>query len=158
MPTSSTVSAGNDILASEYNNLRTDVLTTHVHNGTEGTKLYAVGNNTWAGGTATQAITGVGFQPSLIEIHATVDSGGSGTNPGISLGRYDGTNTNTIYMYFNGLASANSAADTTNIVNIQSGGAGYTATISAVGGDGFTLSWTQVGGGRTIDYTYICWR
>ncbi len=36
MATSSTVSAGDTILATQYNNLRTDVLSTHIHDSTDG--------------------------------------------------------------------------------------------------------------------------
>ena len=39
MATSSAVIAGDDILASDYNDLRTDVLATHDHEGTDGQKL-----------------------------------------------------------------------------------------------------------------------
>jgi hypothetical protein len=39
MATSSTVASGDTILASAYNNLRTDVLSTHVHDGTDGSQL-----------------------------------------------------------------------------------------------------------------------
>lgn len=40
MPTSSAVTAGDIATATQYNNLRTDVITTHFHDGTDGYDLF----------------------------------------------------------------------------------------------------------------------
>jgi hypothetical protein len=100
--------------------------------------------------TGTQAITGVGFQPTAILIFGGV-TGSAAISAGFSDGSTHGGLSN------GHLASADTwAVLTTELIRINQGsGNFYDGTISAFGADGFTVSWTKNGtptGTATLGY------
>lgn len=88
--------------------------------------------------TETQAITGIGFRPSVVRLEASVD----GTAIA-SWGIYDGSVNRCIYHrnegYFNVTESAGSLFLVTAIEVRQK------ASVSSLDDDGFTLSWIKEG-------------
>jgi hypothetical protein len=100
--------------------------------------------------TGTQAIIGVGFQPTAILIFGGV-TGSAAISAGFSDGSTHGGLSN------GHLASADTwAVLTTELIRINQGsGNFYDGTISAFGADGFTVSWTKNGtptGTATLNY------
>lgn len=90
--------------------------------------------------TGTQAITGVGFKPSTLIFLANV----SGT-PQASIGFDDGTNAGCITNYHAGSADTWDRSISRSIILTQGAGNIYDGVISALGADGFTISWTKTG-------------
>lgn len=95
-------------------------------------------------GGATLAITGAGFAPSAVIIHAAVNGVSERQSIGISL--KSGTSApawqQCIFSNASGLMSGNTA----QVVRmIQAGGNSNTAVVSTFDADGITLSWTQAG-------------
>lgn len=108
-----------------------------------------IGDNTRAASGA-QVITGVGFHSSVI-IMLAKDTFAAASN--LSWGWSDGTTDMCVYLSVDG---ASGGLNTTNIVYIDEGGGDIiTGTISAIGGDGFTITWT-VGGACAALFTYLC--
>ena len=90
MATSSAVSAGDLATADQYNNLRTDVLSTHDHDGTDGTATLAAttfsANATFSGTIASGAITSSGVIKTDSTTEATSTTDGSlQTDGGLSV-------------------------------------------------------------------------
>lgn len=100
-------------------------------------KPFKVGNTTYdlATATGTQAITGVGFKPSAIIIFGALDD-----SDVMALGVYDGT---AIYGLYHDYTVKYFVSP--NLSFVVSSGNYQVATISALGADGFTLSWTKTG-------------
>ena len=110
-----------------------------------------------ASGTA--AITGVGFQPDYIEFSWGFGSGASGAATTTGNGASDGsTHMCSSFYYEIGDALTVGSTDVTHCVRIQVDGTttqNQIASVSALGADGFTLSWTKGGtptGTATIMY------
>ena len=90
MASSSAVSAGDLATADQYNNLRTDVLSTHDHDGTDGTATLAAttfsANATFSGTIASGAITSSGVIKTDSTTEATSTTDGSlQTDGGLSV-------------------------------------------------------------------------
>ena len=85
------------------------------------------------------AYTGVGFQPRQVVFFASVASNAAG-----SWGVDDGTNVECIFQYSDGSMDSSSALSPNKSIYFDNGaGSDYTsAKISAIGSDGFTLTWT----------------
>lgn len=113
--------------------------------------IFKMGTTTYDLSTAsgTQAITGVGFTPRLIII-----LGNQTGNARTSIGIDDGTNHYSIYMVDAGNAF-NSA--TTTSINAGSGSASQSGYVSALGADGFTITWIKTGSPTgTFNLMYLC--
>ncbi len=98
--------------------------------------------------SGTQAVTGVGFQPTAIICLANI----SGANQA-SWGASDGT-TNGCVLDFNSAVAATYAINA-NLIHVQFAADAYTGVISTFDADGFTISWTKTGtptGTATIKY------
>ena len=112
-----------------------------------------IGDNSRAGaaGSGVQVITGVGFEPSVIIITAAIDVG---TEIAWSIGfgkvgqnmciyrQHDNavTHHNTMCIYWFEAAAADA----------------WTGYITAVGADGFTITWTKTGAPSNIGIVYLC--
>ncbi len=114
------------------------------------TSTVKIGNNTRdAGGD--QVITGVGFQPALVQFKA-VDQAFANLN--WSDGWDDGVAHGCITMETN---HTQIQLYTTNSIFIRrTAGNHLTATITALGADGFTITWALVGA-CVVEYIYLCW-
>jgi hypothetical protein len=87
--------------------------------------------------TGTQVITGLGFQPKTIHFLANV-----GSNAAYSTGFTDGTTEASIANNHN--QTANTFANRAFAMFISMGsGNEYQGEVSAIGTDGFTVSWTK---------------
>lgn len=87
--------------------------------------------------SGTQAVTGVGFKPRLVELIANL-----GGNAATSLGKDDGASPQCFYN--NHHISANTWDNNTTVsVNLILSGASYAGVISSMDADGFTMSWTK---------------
>lgn len=99
---------------------------------------YYIAQATASTSTGDQVITGVGFTPSYIRIRALKDGEGGG----FCEGGYDGTRQRSqdFYIYSTGYDGGNNE----QIIHLHttSGTSLATATITAIGSDGFTLNWT----------------
>lgn len=123
------------------------VITEHLHD----TRRAVGSNSRGAGaGSGTQAITGVGFQPRLIIIH-TVASGGAANAH--SHGHATGTTDEEVARVD---SAGGGNVESGNIISIINGANSQKATISAVGSDGFTLNWTEVGSSIAVNFVYQC--
>jgi len=111
-----------------------------------GIKIGVTGYDT-ATATGTQAVTGVGFKPSHLILFAQVAS-----TVEISWGFSNGTSDHCV---LNDLSTFFGRDSSYCIFLYQEPGIYTRATISALGADGFTISWTKVGakvGTATIYY------
>lgn len=111
---------------------------------------YITRDETAANGTV--AITGVGFQPKAIAFIANVPN-----TDRYSWGFYDASGYATIMRF----STTSSSASTTECVYIGDGASwSQIASISALGSDGFTLSWTKNGSppAGTINIMYLAIR
>lgn len=97
-----------------------------------------------------QVITGVGFTSSIV-IFFAVD--GSGGQENLSNGADDGTVHNCVYYHSDGTAVSLSSTHSIHIE--QGGGNSIIGLVSAIGGDGFTLTWT-LAGVQATKFVYIC--
>ena len=93
--------------------------------------------------TGTQAITGVGFKPSLVYFYAVINN----AIGRCSLGFDNGT---TALSSIDNTASPSGVNEwgkgsTSSIVSNHGSGNQYAGNISTLDTDGFTLSWTKVG-------------
>lgn len=139
---------------------------TRLAKGAANTKLFINAGATapeWANGmkigtftidTATasgdQAITGVGFKPS----HIILLAGISGT-PEVSIGFDDGTSHYNLDNIHNVTADAWGVDSSLSILLYQTGAIYYSGIVSALGADGFTITWIKAGaktGTATIYY------
>lgn len=108
-----------------------------------------IGNNVRNAGGA-QIIGGVGFPSSAIIVLA-VDA--TALNPNWSVGFSDGTDHRCIFLRLNGTSIGSGNA---NIAWIERpAGVFLTGVISAIGADGFTITWT-IAGGINIQFVYLC--
>lgn len=113
-----------------------------------------VGSTTYDLSTATgdQAITGVGFQPSMIIAFAAVE-----TSTQAFWGMSDGTTDKGVYSNKGGTADNFGSADGVAFFQVSSGNQN-TATLKTFDTDGFTLTWTKLGtitGIATVNYIAI---
>lgn len=107
-----------------------------------------IGNDTRAAAGA-QAITGVGFQPSVV-IFLAVDT--TSSNEHWSIGFSDGTTHNAIIAH----SGTDVVRSVGNCLSIMRGAGNLiTGVISALGADGFTITWSLTGA-CGINYTYLC--
>lgn len=104
--------------------------------------------------TGTQAVTGVGFTPTMVILLAAVV--GSSKQ---SLGFDDGTNHYTIHDN-NPVSAGTYQKDALNSIKlVQDGSNYYTGNISSLDADGFTVSWTKTGTlSGTADIYYLAFR
>jgi hypothetical protein len=121
-------------------------------------KGWGSGTRTTAASTGTQVITGVGFEPGLIRIKTT---GQVAVNGAVvqSDGHSDGSTEN--FIGTTSTATVGNCDPTwgaTVISVVSHTGAGWTGTISAIGSDGFTISWTKSGAGLNVSFEYLCTR
>lgn len=89
----------------------------------------------------------LGKIPTYLRITWNKTSNGAGSEINNGIGTYDGTNTNTIYNYFNDTAGFFSASttDTTNIVVGQLGAGSFLAATVTFDATNITLTWTKTG-------------
>lgn len=90
--------------------------------------------------SGTQAVTGVGFKPSMVVFLGTIDATVS-RSYGIDDG--GGVNANAIY-YQNATASGINAGQSISLY--VSAGVMYSGRIQSMDADGFTINWTRTGG------------
>lgn len=112
---------------------------------------FKVGNTTrdLTAASGSVAITGVGFKPSSIILFGALD--GTGV---MSIAVYDGTSTYGLYSDY-----AKVFYGSPNASFVQASGAYQVVTVSALGADGFTLSWTKTGSPTgTLKLGYLCMR
>lgn len=106
--------------------------------------------------SGTQAITGVGFKPSLVQFFV---AGGSTLVGEGSWGVDDGTTAKAVLGNY--AAAGTFAFDNSfSISIIESGAALQQAKITALGADGFTLTWTKTGSpsASTANIIYVAFR
>ena len=112
-----------------------------------------IGNTfrTGAQGSGTQEITGVGFQPGVVIVQVVITTGAS---PAWSIGFGSVGQNMCIYTSFTGDATYNH----TLCVSWYEAVAPkiWTASITAVGRDGFTITWTKTGDPSNIEINYLC--
>lgn len=96
-----------------------------------------------------QVTTGLGFSPKLIIFFAT---DGLTTEHNFSWGFDDGTTHNVIYFYDD--KTGNDQNLSASILIRQAAGQSLAGFVSAIGGDGFTITWTLVGA-RSVKVIYL---
>jgi len=122
-----------------------------------------VGNSTRAAtSTGDQAITGVGFTPSLIKVIAIANSSTAPGCYGISVGGATSTTTEqAIEAVGRDTGSEHHLVagenDGTYLVLIQEedGTDGILATLTSLDADGFTINWGTIN--HAVNFQYICW-
>ena len=100
--------------------------------------------------SGTQAITGLGFTPRSIEFKAAV-----GATVQASWGSSDGTTHKCISSNYNGNAGQFASNDAAIFIYVDASNY-YSGVVSALGADGFTITWTKTGsptGTARISYT-----
>ena len=100
--------------------------------------------------SGTQAVTGVGFQPSAVIFFMAQ---GSATE--MSIGLDSGTTSLAVYDTFPDAADTYGISTTLSIFDFQAGGTFYQGEVTSLGTDGFTITWTRTGapaGTLTINY------
>lgn len=103
--------------------------------------------------TGTQAVTGVGFQPQLILFLACQD-----TTDEVSVGFDDGTNKGSVGFY-NGNWYISTSYSISDLEAVGVTPATYYGVVSALGADGFTVSWTKTGSPTgTLTVLYLALR
>lgn len=112
-------------------------------------------NSQWAGtfdydlSTATGAttvITGVGFLPAMLDFVAVAASGGGPASVGMATAIYNGATSSAAWNHCaTGGAAGCQPAPTSCIGWSISPGNAVSAAVSALGSDGFTLTWTKAG-------------
>jgi hypothetical protein len=106
------------------------------------------------GGSAVQPIVGVGFKPTVVLFASAILGGGS-----VYIGIDDGTNPFSVGSRATSYAVASASYwQTASISVITGNGVHAEATITALGTDGFTLTWTKTGsptGTATVMYLAI---
>lgn len=115
---------------------------------------YHVGTNSRAGGAGSgdQAITGVGFTPRLIEIHAVASSGAAFAH---SEGAATSASDEQV-AYVNAAGAGN--VETGNIISVINAGNSQKAVLKSNDSDGFTLTWTEAGAANVaVGYVYRCY-
>jgi len=101
--------------------------------------------------TGTQAISGVGFKPSHIIFISAVEAGAE-----VSMGFDDGTTHLSMVYRYNSTWATQSFI---SIFNWQAAAIYYRGTVSVLGADGFTISWTKTGlPTGTLDVYYMAFR
>jgi hypothetical protein len=129
--------------------------------GTSSWQTVSGGVTTFTGGTTrntatasgTQAITGVGFQPSIvIFMHA------QNNTPEWSIGwDNDSESASALYSNHNITAEGHIATDTWMIECIHSADNSYHSNISSMDADGFTINWLKNGSPTgTLQIRYLC--
>lgn len=108
---------------------------------------------TAAATSGTEVITGLGVRPLIIFF-----IGRDNTDPNLnSMGFDDGIN---VGCYFSNTTTSTTAVGKvtqTQSIQVQTNaGAGWSAKITAVSSDGFTLTWTKIGAGRAITIKFFC--
>lgn len=93
-------------------------------------------------GSGLEAVSGIGFTPSLIHFFGTSDL----SNLNASMGWSDS---------FVNVCMTPTIGNNTSILDIVSVGNGWTASVSTMDIDGFTLNWTKTGEGLNITAKYI---
>ena len=90
--------------------------------------------------TGTQAVTGVGFTPTSIEVFAAI-----GGTVKASWGMSDGTTDKCIYQNNNG--GTDFISNQSQLIRVVTVDAGtmYSGTLDSFDADGFTISWTKTG-------------
>ena len=134
--------------------------------GAAGTRLHSTGSlaewqGTWfksgsftrdvSTASGTQAVTGVGFKPKAVIFIAGFTTPSGQTSIGFS----DGTNHFDAYDNFGVLADTWGVITSQCISLVFTGVNSYTGVVSALGSDGFTITWTKGGtptGTATIGY------
>jgi hypothetical protein len=116
------------------------------------TTSYKVGTFTRDTATAsgTQAITGVGFQPTNVIFFMDEDASAEA-----SWGMDNGTTASSVFAQSTG--AWNRAAS--SIYDYEGGGVNYSGVISAFGADGFTITWTRTSTPTgTLNISYIAFK
>lgn len=105
--------------------------------------------------SGTQAVTGVGFQPTLVLFFYAVSG-----NAAWGIGYDSGSSPKTVADAHN--SSANTMATSNNSIRAIMGSAGvteYTGIISSMDADGFTITWTKTGSPTgTLSIFYIAFK
>jgi len=97
-----------------------------------------------------QAITGVGFTPKAVIFLATVAS-----NPQMSVGVDDGTDKGCLYDQNQVSAGTWNNTTSSSLYLTEGGTTTYAGVISALGADGFTVTWTKGAGAKTGTATIV---
>lgn len=104
----------------------------------------------------TQAITGVGFQPSLVILLMASNAGSTVVT---SAGYDNGTQNAVIYNTGGATASTWAVSFASSMVAVVSSGNQNAAAITAFGASGFTLTWTKTGTPTgTVAFSYLCFK
>lgn len=90
--------------------------------------------------TGTQAVTGVGFQPKAVIVIANTN-----TTAKTSIGFTDGTSQGVIHDYQEESADGWGVSSSYTIFVVHGSGVYYSGSITTLGADGFTVSWTKTG-------------
>lgn len=104
--------------------------------------------------SGTQAITGLGFQPSSVIFFANIPDTAT-----MSVGLDDGTNHYKVTNEHGATATLWYSGSADSITLILTGANYYTGLISALGADGFTVTWTKTGSPTgTANIYYMAFR
>jgi len=110
---------------------------------------------TVAEGSGTQAITGVGFQPTVIHFIAKSATAGAAHGP-ISWGYAERTGDTNFCMYLQGDDATQMYEISTASIFVKTvANNQYSGTVTAYGTDGFTVQWTLVGNPGTVTVMYL---
>lgn len=93
--------------------------------------------------TGSKAITGVGFEPSFIEVHVNLDTSAAGASRS-SVGVSDGTTTRSMGTAVDGSGGASARYNSTALINARNEAnvSQVTATFTSLDSDGFTFNVT----------------
>ena len=94
----------------------------------------------------TQAVTGVGFQPTHIIFHANINNIAGGFSVGFDDGttrRGSGIDGNTAYTFSDGSSTTDISILCRDVAG--STGASYEGSVTTLGADGFTITWNKIG-------------
>ena len=94
----------------------------------------------------TQAVTGVGFQPTHLIFHANINNIAGGFSVGFDDGttrRGSGIDGNTAYTFSDGSSTTDISILCRDVAG--STGASYEGSVTTLGADGFTVTWNKIG-------------
>ena len=112
-------------------------------------------SRTVAEGSGAQAITGLGFQPTVIHFIAKSATAGAAHGP-ISWGYAERTGSTDFCMYLQGDDATQMYQDATASIFVKTAANNqYSAAVTAYGSDGFTVQWTLGGNPGTVTVMYI---
>jgi hypothetical protein len=126
------------------------------HDATLFQSFVGVGSHNVAS-TGAEAITGVGFQPQIVFLIALKSSAGSAYFPQMSFGGAIASDAGNCVIADGADGSIQDGSG--SAVYLLSGATASYATLTAVGADGFTLTWAKVGSPTgTAYFMYVCLR